>query len=173
MEHPLYAMTTRLILVCGLPGSGKSYFAKHVSDKIKAAYLSSDILRKELFPNHRTYSEKEKQSVYDALLSSTETNLIHNTSVILDATFYKNSLRLPFYKLAKQLNCPCSIIYVSAEESLIKQRTSKSREDSEADYSVYLKLKDLFEPIDKPYLTLESTDNNIDTLVSTTLTFLK
>lgn len=166
-------MITRLILVCGLPGSGKSFFAKHLSDKIQASYLSSDVYRKELFPHHRTYSEKEKQSVYDALLSSTETNLIHHTSVVLDATFYKNNLRLPFYKLAKQLNCPCSIIYISAEEKLIKERTSQVREDSEADYSVYLKLKDAFEAIDKPHLTLESTNKNLDTLLSTSLTFLK
>jgi len=166
-------MITRLILVCGLPGSGKSFFAQHLSDKIQAAYLSSDVYRKELYPNHRTYSEKEKQSVYDALLSSTETNLIHHTSVVLDATFYKNSLRLPFYKLAKQLNCPCSIIYISADEELIKERTSKVRADSEADYSVYLKLKDAYEAIDKPHLTLESTNKNIDALLSTAETFLK
>lgn len=165
-------MMTKLILVCGLPGSGKSYFAKHLSDKIQACYLNSDICRKELFPHHRTYSEKEKQGVYDALLSNTETNLIHHRSVVLDATFYKNSLRLPFYKLAKQLNCPCSIIYIRAEETLIKERTSQIRQDSEADYSVYLKLKDVFEPIDKPYLTLQSTNNNIDDLLSSALTFL-
>ena len=165
-------MITRLILVCGLPGSGKSFFAKHLSEIMQAAYFNSDICRKELFPNNRTYSEKEKQSVYDALISSTETNLIHHTSVVLDATFYKNSLRLPFYNLASQLNCPYSIIYISAEESLIKERTSQIREDSEADYSVYLSLKDLFEPIEKPYLTLQSTNKNIDTLLSTALTFL-
>ena len=165
-------MITRLILVCGLPGSGKSFFAKHLSEIMQAAYFNSDICRKELFPNNRTYSEKEKQSVYDALISSTETNLIHHTSVVLDATFYKNSLRLLFYNLASQLNCPYSIIYISAEESLIKERTSQIREDSEADYSVYLRLKDLFEPIEKPYLTLQSTNKNIDTLLSTALTFL-
>ena len=165
-------MITRLILVCGLPGSGKSFFAKHLSEIMQVAYFNSDICRKELFPHNRTYSEKEKQSVYDALLSSTETNLIHHTSVVLDATFYKNSLRLPFYNLASQLNCPYSIIYISAEESLIKERTSQIREDSEADYSVYLSLKDLFEPIEKPYLTLQSTNKNIDTLLSTALTFL-
>ena len=165
-------MITRLILVCGLPGSGKSFFAKQLSKKIQSAYFNSDICRKELFPNHRTYSEKEKQSVYDALLSSTETNLIHHTSVILDATFYKNSLRIPFYNLASQLNCPCSIIYISAEEVLIKERTSQIRENSEADYSVYLKLKDVFEAIEKPHLKLQSTNNNIDTLLSTSLTFL-
>ena len=165
-------MKTRLILVCGLPGSGKSYFAKLLSEKIQAAYFNSDVCRKELFPNQRNYSEKEKQSVYDALLSSTETNVIHHTSVVVDATFYKNSLRLPFYDLADQLNCSCSIIYLFADETLIKKRTSQIRENSEADYSVYLKLKDVFEPIKKPHLTLQSTNNNIDALLSTSLTFL-
>lgn len=165
-------MTTRLIIVCGLPGSGKSFFAKHLSDKLKAVYLNSDICRKELFPNHRTYSEKEKQNVYDVLLSSTETNLIHTGSVVVDATFYKNKLRIPFYDLANKLNCALSVIYIEAEETLVKERTSKIRTDSEADYSVYLKLKPVFEPIDIPHLTLQSTNNNIDLLLSDSITFL-
>lgn len=165
-------MKTQLILVCGLPGSGKSFFAQQLSIRINASYLNSDVCRKKLYPNHRSYSEKEKQSVYYVLLSSTETNLIHNKSVVLDATFYKKSLRLPFYKLVKQLNLELCIINIFADEKIIKIRTSVLREDSEADYSVYLKLKHLFEPIEKKHLILESTNTNIDSMISTALTFL-
>lgn len=106
------------------------------------------------------------------MLSITETNLVRNTSVIVDATFYKKRLRLPFYSLADRLNCSCAVIYLFAEEALVKERTSQVREDSEADYAVYLKLKDAFESIEKPYLTLQSTDSNIDLLLSAALTFL-
>jgi len=165
-------MNAVLVLVCGLPGSGKSFFAHQLSTKMKAKHFNTDVLRKELFPINRTYSEKEKQFVYDTLLSKTSSCLNEGKSVILDATFYKNELRIPFYTLAQAKNIPLYIFYISADETLIKERTSVTRIDSEADYSVYVKLKDLFEPITQPYKNLTSTQNNIDKLVSTALIYL-
>jgi len=161
-----------LIVVCGLPGSGKSFFAKHLSNKIQANYISSDLLRKEMFPVHRSYSEQEKQLVYDRMLRTSETEIADNKTVIIDATFYKNSLRIPFYQLAIKLNAPLYIFYIEANELLIKERTSAVRPDSEADFSVYLRLKNLFEPIDKPYETLTSERDNIEKLLSSALTYL-
>jgi len=165
-------MNPVLVLVCGLPGSGKSFFANHLSKKISAVYFNTDVLRKELFPINRTYSEEEKQFVYDTLLLKTEENLKEGKSAIVDATFYKNDLRIPFYTLAQQQHISLFIFYIEAEEKLIKERTSISRIDSEADYSVYLKLKELFEPIDKPFATFTSTQTNINSLLSSALTYM-
>ena len=166
-------MKNVLVLVCGLPGSGKSFFSKKLCDKIHATYINSDLLRKELFPAKRTYSEEEKQVVYDTLLTRTESYLENNQTVIIDATFYKNNLRIPFYKIAAMLQCSCVIFYLEANEILTKERTSATRTDSEADFSVYLKLKKLFEPIDKPFLKLISEHDNIDALLTSALTYLK
>lgn len=166
-------MNTVLILVCGLPGSGKSFFAQQLSKKIDAAYYNSDLVRKELFPKYRTYSEKEKQDVYDTIIVQAAQALQQKKSVIVDATFYKNALRIPFYALAETNKIPVYIFYITAAEALIKERTSKTRPDSEADFTVYLKLKDSFEPIDKPFNTLISTDHNIDVLLSNALTYLQ
>lgn len=165
-------MNTVLILVCGLPGSGKSFFAQQLSKKINAEYYNSDLIRKELFPEYRTYSEKEKQDVYDSIIAKTDFSLKENRTVIVDATFYKNALRIPFYKLAETKKIPLYIFYITAAEDLIKERTSVIRMDSEADYSVYLKLKGQFDAIDRPYTTLLSTQNNIDELLSSALMYL-
>lgn len=165
-------MNIALIIVCGLPGSGKSFFAQQLSKKIQAEYYNSDLVRKELFPEHRTYSEKEKQEVYDTMIARTNKALQENHPVIVDATFYKNELRLPFYALAQTKNIPLYIFHITAAEDLIKERTSKKRQDSEADYAVYLKLKNHFETIDQPYATLISTENNIAELLSNALTYL-
>lgn len=165
-------MNAALILVCGLPGSGKSFFARHLSETIEAGYLNSDLLRKELFPEKRTYSEPEKQSVYDVMLLCAEKTLQDKKTVVLDATFYKNILRIPFYALAQKQALPVYIFYITADEALIRERTSKARPDSEADFSVYITLKNLFEPITLPYKLLVSKKNNIDTLISSALTYL-
>ena len=161
-----------LILVCGLPGSGKSFFSKQLSKKIGVSHFNSDIIRKQLFPKARTYSDTEKKMVYESLITQAKMCLKKGESVIIDATFYKNSLRTPFYDIASQLNMGLKIIYIHAEESLVKKRTSKQRLDSEADYTIYLNMKDTFEPIEKKYLAVQSTDNNIDFLLSEAILFL-
>jgi predicted kinase len=159
----------RLILVCGLPGSGKSFFAKKLSAELHAVCYNSDILRKELFPLKRTYSEEEKKLVYTTLLSFVEKELKEKHTVVIDATFYQNTLRIPFYKLAEQMNCPLSVIYLYADEKVVQERTSVTREDSEADYNVYLRLKNLFEPIDRPFISLTSERDNIHELIQSAL----
>ena len=162
-----------LILVCGLPGSGKSFFARTLSIRLQARYYNSDLLRKELFPNKRTYSEEEKQTVYSKLVAIAKKNLKDQHTVIIDATFYKNALRIPFYQLAEKLSCKVYIFYIQASEDLIKERTSLLREDSEADFNVYLKLKNKFEPIERAFLSLTSERNNIDQLIHSALLYLK
>jgi predicted kinase len=162
-----------LILVCGLPGSGKSFFARTLSKQLQARYYNSDLLRKELFPNKRTYSEEEKQTVYSSLVAIAEKDLKDQHTVIIDATFYEDALRISFYQLAEKLSCKLYIFHIQANEDLIKERTSLVREDSEADFNVYLKLKNKFEPIDRAFLLLNSERNNIDQLIHSALVYIK
>ena len=84
--------TPIVVIVFGLPGTGKSYFASKLAGRTNAEYISSDRLRKELFPE-RTYSDKEKETVYQEMLDKTKMALNENTNVVLDATFYKNDVR--------------------------------------------------------------------------------
>ena len=75
-----------LVVVCGLPGVGKSTVARQVADRIDAVVLRSDAVRKALHPDP-TYSAEETAAVYDALLSRAEERLDRGESVVLDATF--------------------------------------------------------------------------------------
>lgn len=160
-----------LIVVCGLPGSGKSFFAQALSNRIQAVYLNSDLLRKELFPIRRTYSIQEKSIVYETLLVRAEEEL-NNHSVIVDATFYTEELRKPFYRLAERVSSRLYVFYITADETIILERTSLARPDSEADYDVYLKVKELFEPFDRNVTTLVSERDNIEVLISSALTHI-
>jgi predicted kinase len=45
------------VIVFGLPGSGKSYFATRLAELLNASYISSDQLRMQLYAK-RTYTEK-------------------------------------------------------------------------------------------------------------------
>ena len=56
-----------VVIVFGLPGSGKSYFASRLAKKLEADYISSDQVRKKLF-TRPDYSEEGKKQVYKKLV---------------------------------------------------------------------------------------------------------
>lgn len=158
-----------VIIVLGLPGSGKSYFAERLAQKIKARYFNSDQIRKEMFGD-RTYSDSEKEKVYEELLKKMREVVEKEKDVVLDATFYKNKIREPFIN---NRNGKIVFIEVWAEDQIIQERLKKTRPFSEADLNVYQLLKRQWEPLKEPHLLLESTNNNIDAMLKKAVTYLK
>ncbi|MEP7107406.1 MAG: AAA family ATPase [Ferruginibacter sp.] len=160
-----------IIIVFGLPGSGKSYFASRLAGMVGAYYIKSDQVRKEMF-GLRTYSEKEKLSVYDRMLSKLMEAHKPHDKIILDATFHKREMRNNF-TINIGSNEAILFIEVEADEFLIRERLKKTREDSEADFEVYKKLKDEWEPMNEPHLILHSTNDNIEDLLLKTMEYIK
>ena len=52
------------VVLSGLPGTGKSHFAKHLSLELPFAIIETDFIRKILFPKP-TYSGKESAKLFD------------------------------------------------------------------------------------------------------------
>lgn len=172
-------------MVCGLPGSGKSYFATRLADQLGADYLSSDRLRREASaavsesrrdPTDETsaalYSNTGKTRVYDLMLERLRAAPLDLRPVVLDATFSMAPVRENFYSAARELHARLCIIRITADEELTRQRVSEPRPESDADYAVYLKLRNQYEPIREPHLVLESTNDNIQTLLRRAVHYL-
>ena len=147
-----------IIIVFGLPGSGKSYLAQHLSRMLHADYITSDAVRKELF-RRPSYSENEKKKVYDEMLKRIAESEYHK-EVVVDATLSDMSIRKEFISKVKDI-APVYFIEVTADEELIKQRLSKPRNNSDADFDVYKNIKNTWLPFDEPHLVLHSTNDNI------------
>jgi predicted kinase len=148
----------------GLPGSGKSYFAKHLSRHLNIHYIGSDQTRKEMEAMGEYHAEA-KEKVYQQMKIGAERALKQGKDVVLDATFYLEKVRHPFRSLAQDYAVPFAIIWIEAEERTTRERLSKPREDSEADYAVYLKLKTAFEPPLMPYLKIKSDAKPVSEMV--------
>ena len=148
-----------IIIVFGLPGSGKSFFASRLAKMIDAEYINSDKIRKNLFTK-RSYSRHEKLSVYNVMLDKLIEIVKKKKNVVLDATFYKNAIRKRFIKKV-QSKTHIKFIEVRAATSLIKNRLKNPRKDSEADFGVYKKIKLSWEPLPDQHLILHSTNENI------------
>ena len=72
-----------LWILVGIPGSGKSYWAKNHQGS--AAYVSRDALRFALLKRDEEYFKHEKM-VYSKFLSEIQYHLDHDEDVIADAT---------------------------------------------------------------------------------------
>ncbi|MGI8831838.1 MAG: AAA family ATPase [Nitrososphaeraceae archaeon] len=75
-----------IIVICGLPGVGKTTLAKEIAPLINAVILSTDKIRKELF-SKPMYGRRERRLIYDVLILLAK--YLHNAGIncILDATF--------------------------------------------------------------------------------------
>jgi predicted kinase len=161
-----------IIIVSGLPGSGKSYFAEHLAAKLGAIYINSDQMRLLMHASGK-YSLEDKLVVYKEMLLNTTKALEENRDVVVDATFYHHTMREMFVRLAYGYNIILRVIDVTADEDLIRQRLVKPRKYSEADYSIYEKVRDDFEEITIPHLVLKSTNDNLGMMLKTAMEYIK
>ncbi len=152
-----------IVFVFGLPGTGKSFFASRLAKLIDASYVNSDRVRKELFAL-RTYSNQEKNVVYDSMLSKAKDAIVTGKNLVLDATFHKKETRDAFMK---QLSDQGDVFYIGlhSKESTVKERLKKSRTYSEADFEVYKLIQQQWEPFNEEHLALESTNHNIEEML--------
>ena len=160
-----------IIIVFGLPGTGKSYFAEKLSRRLAAKYINSDILRNTL-QSRGKYTLIDKLHIYRVMAEKTREALEQGESVIVDATFYKQEMIDLFVTLARDHALAIRFIKVEADETLVQERLKKRRTDSEADFQVYLKIKNEFQEIHVPHLVIRSAEDNIQTMIESALHYI-
>ena len=96
-----------LIVVCGLPASGKSTIAKALAERSGFPVFNSDVIRKRLVGKAPTiragadwrqgiYGPQFTAATYAGLLDEAATTLKSGTGAIIDATFKDDAERLHF-----------------------------------------------------------------------------
>lgn len=109
--------------------------------------------------------------VYDEMLRVAVTAAGEGRNVVLDATFYTQALRRAFTRALEQAG-RITLIEVVADETLIRERLRRPRMDSDANFEVYAELKELWEPVPEPHLTLRSTNENIENLLDQAMEYI-
>ena len=134
----------RLIILSGVPGSGKSYFSNALkAEKSEGVYIiSSDQLRYELLGNQRDLSQDDKiwKRFYEL---AKEYSAIKDATVVLDSTNAKKIYRLdnikPYRKLYDEIDV---IVFQLDKETVLKQNRERENPIPE---NALLKLIDEFE----------------------------
>jgi predicted kinase len=162
-----------LIVVSGLPGTGKSFFARKLAERLPFLILASDTLRKVLFPSPH-YEESENKRLFSACHVLIEELLMEGIPVIFDATNLLEHHREYLYRAAERANAKLIVVWVEAPTEVVRQRllarkeANMTQDDSEADWEVYTKMKPRKQKISRNHLVLDtSQDTNavIDKIV--------
>jgi hypothetical protein len=156
-----YELPPVLVLLCGLPGSGKSWLAPHLARALRAAALHSDERRKRLagLPSDTPapsafgqglYTRAQRTETYRALLEDTVQALQNGRSVVVDASFTRREFRQPFVDAAARLGVRWCLARLEAPEEVVRERlAARAGGASDADFAVYLGARATFERPDE------------------------
>jgi len=155
---------TFLLILSGLPASGKSYFAARFAKKHAAVVLEGDNLRKKMF-NPPSYSADESTRFYLALYNLKDCLIKDGYSVIMDSTNIYEVLRKSLYESGLALGVPTAVVYFETSEQEIQRRLRKRLAEgnsySDADWQVYLKLKNKLEKPSDKWLKISSSQKSL------------
>ena len=147
----------RVVVVCGLPGAGKTTVAARITDRLGATRLRTDVVRKELFPAPE-YTDEESAAVYDELFARTRRLVADGDSVVLDATFSERANRERARDLSTSLDAPFDLVAVECDQSVVEERIRRRTDDeSDADVEVHRLFRDRFDPVECDHVVVDNS----------------
>ncbi|MFC1904080.1 AAA family ATPase [Chloroflexota bacterium] len=151
-----------LIVVSGLPGTGKSYFCNKLAERLSFIILESDALRKTLFPSP-TYSLPESSRLFQAIHRLVQDLLKKGMPVILDATNLSERHREHLYHIVDQLEAKLILVRVAAPPDVVYQRLkarsagTNGDSHSDADWAVFQKMQAAAQKIRRNHYAVDTS----------------
>jgi aminoglycoside phosphotransferase family enzyme/predicted kinase len=146
-----------LVLVGGLPGSGKTTLARGLAAEAGFALIRTDLVRKGLagLPGGEVTAAPFEAGIYSPGWSDrtyaecgrrAEALLFEGRRVLVDASFRTEAGRRAFLELGTRWGVPALLLVCRAEPEVVRGRLERRRDDaSDADWSVYLRAAERWE----------------------------
>jgi hypothetical protein len=151
-----------LVALCGLPGAGKSHFARQLVKRAPLLVLETDRLRKVLVAKPK-YTPGEHRRVFLACYSLIDEYLGRDHGVLFDATNLTEDFRKPIYYIAEQRNAHLVMVGFAAPQNVIKERLAAREMGrdtigySDATWRIHSRMRPFEEPIQRDHLLVDSS----------------
>lgn len=141
-----------LVLIGGLPGTGKSTLARGLAAQLNFDIVRSDVVRKELAGVPETqkaegaYTSEWSERTYAECRNRAVDTLRDGRRVIVDASFFEEGEREAFIECAMELGVPAFFIICRADPEIVRERLHNRRGDaSDAGWAVYEEMAERWE----------------------------
>ena len=154
-----------IVVMAGLPGTGKSTIAHALADRLSAAVLNKDTIRHALFSAQDVeYSAEQDDFVMDLMLQTAQFLWLRDPvrTIILDGRPFSRKRHVErVIAFAEGMQQPWRILECLCAEETARQRLETQHHTGEhpagnRDYQLYLAVKARFEPITRTKTVLDT-----------------
>ncbi len=150
----------KLLVMMGLPGTGKSFVARRLAERLDAFHLMSDSIRKQLLGISLTarrfegygkgiYQGNIGKKTYDEMMRRARVFVSAGHNTIMDATFLHPDSRRRARALARKAGVPLLFVFADCPEKTVVSRLGRRTMEgsfSDATIAVYREMKRRFKP---------------------------
>jgi predicted kinase len=169
-----------IVIVAGLPGTGKSTLARALAQQLPGAVLDKDLIRASLFPPAYVEYSLAQDDFCGAIMLQTAAYLLSKDPelyVLLDGrTFSRRYQRNRVIEFCAQagttwatLECVCS--EATALRRIAEAVAANNHLAANRTPDLYREIRKAWEPIDQPKLVID-TDENLESCVDRALRYL-
>jgi predicted kinase len=152
------ASAPKLVVLCGLPGVGKTTVGKHIVEQTDGRLVRTDTVRKELF-DQPDYTDAETETVYETVIQRGVDTVSDGDYAVLDGTFRERSLRDQVEAAANRAGVSTLFVRVTCEESqAIERIRNRTDDESDAEVEDYAHFREIFDPLEREHVSIDNSE---------------
>ncbi len=147
-----------LVLLSGLPGSGKTTFAAALRKLAPVAVITSDDVRAATV-TVPSYTKAESGRVFAAIRAAAAQLLSAGHSTLIDATNLIEGERAIMYRAAAETGARLVVVLVTAPPEVVRERLEAraNADPATADVMVYERMRPFEERITRPHFVVDTS----------------